>query len=119
MDEISMVPADQFLQCDVRCRQAKMRADLRFGGLAVNTCGDFLQLPPVSRDESRRSLAVPLDDVGHVVTTRGAQLPGSKPAAQPSSAAARDPDEGSSEDVDDQDGHKRQSNLESRQGSEL
>ena len=39
IDEISMVPANQFLQCDVRFRQAKMKADVRFGGLALNVCG--------------------------------------------------------------------------------
>ena len=57
IDEISMVPADQFLQCDVRMRQAKMRPEIRFGGMAVNLCGDFLQLPPVNKDGSKPSLA--------------------------------------------------------------
>ena len=57
IDEISMVAADQFLQCDVRLRQAKMNFDLPFGGLALNVCGDFLQLPPVNKDGSRKSLA--------------------------------------------------------------
>ena len=54
-----MIPADQFLQCDVRIRQAKMNPDVRFGGLAVNFCGDFLQLPPVNKDGSKPSLAKP------------------------------------------------------------
>ena len=54
IDEISMVPADQFLQCDVRMRQAKMKPEIRFGGLAVNLCGDFLQLPPVGRLQMSR-----------------------------------------------------------------
>ena len=58
MDEVSMVSSDQFLQCDVRMRQAKRQPDFPFGGLAMNVCGDFLQLPPVSRDGSRKSLAV-------------------------------------------------------------
>eukprot|EP00959_Pyramimonas_sp_CCMP1952_P048309 1008340-Pyramimonas_sp.AAC.1 len=31
--------------------------------LAMNFCGDFLQLPPVDKDGSRRSLAMPHDDV--------------------------------------------------------
>ena len=38
-------------------RQAKMEMELAFGGLALNVCGDFLQLPPVNKDGSRRSLA--------------------------------------------------------------
>ena len=57
MDEVSMIAADQFLQSDVRLRQARMQPQLPFGGLALNVCGDFLQLPPVDRDGSRKSLA--------------------------------------------------------------
>ena len=62
-----MIASDQFLQCDVRLRQAKMNSDARFGNLAVNICGDFLQLPPVDKQKkgSRRSLAMPLDHHGH------------------------------------------------------
>ena len=67
IDELSMVSADQFLQCDVRMRQGKMRAEVPFGGLAVNVCGDFLQLPPVSKDGTKKSLACALDDVGHQI----------------------------------------------------
>ena len=51
VDEISMVSADQFLQCDVRLRQAKLKPNARFGALAMNICGDFSQLPPVDRDD--------------------------------------------------------------------
>ena len=57
-----MVSADQLLQCDVRLRQAKMKDNLFFGGLALNVCGDFLQLPPVDKDGTRKSLAVPMED---------------------------------------------------------
>ena len=59
-----MMSADQLLQCDVRLRQAKQRPADRFGKLAVNLCGDFLQLPPVDKDGSRKSLATPVDDAG-------------------------------------------------------
>ena len=60
-----MIPANQFLQCDVRLRQAKMQASERFGNLAMNICGDFLQLPPVEKQKgSRRSLALPLNASG-------------------------------------------------------
>ena len=92
VDEISMVSADQFLQCDVRMRQAKMVPQQPFGGLAVNICGDSLQLPPVDKDGSRRSLAMPLDDSGH---------------------AALEDDEEEKEDS------KKATHAESRQGFEL
>ena len=54
-----MVPADQFLQCDVRLRQAKSTADTGrpFGGLAMTICCDFLHLPPVDKDGTKQSLA--------------------------------------------------------------
>ena len=95
LDELSMVSSDQFLQCDVRMRQAKMNVRETFGGLAINVCGDFLQLPPVSRDGSKKSLACDLDDTGHEMVA--------------------------SEDEDDEPGETVQeaSNAESRQGSEL
>ena len=55
IDEVSMIASDQFLQCDVRLRQAKMNSDARFGNLAVNICGDFLQLPPVAKQKGHPS----------------------------------------------------------------
>ena len=63
MDEVSMISSEQFHQSDVRMRQAMMNSEHPFGGLAVNICGDFLQLPPVDKDGSRRSLAMPHDAV--------------------------------------------------------
>ena len=57
LDEISMVSADQLHQADVRIRQGKQPADHLFGKLAVVLSGDFLQLPPVDKDGSRKSLA--------------------------------------------------------------
>jgi len=62
LDEVSMISADQLLQCDVRLRQAKMSSGSPFGGLAMNICGDFLQLPPVDKDGSKKSLAMSHDD---------------------------------------------------------
>lgn len=39
-----------------------MNSEETFGYLAMNICGDFLQLPPVEKKKgARRSLAVPLD----------------------------------------------------------
>ena len=52
-----MISADQFLQADVRMRQAKQQPEKVFGALGLNVCGDFLQLPPVDKDGSRKSLA--------------------------------------------------------------
>jgi len=64
LDEISMVSADQFLHMDVRMRQATNMKTVPFGGLAMNLCGDFLQLPPVDKYGTRKSLAKPVDDAG-------------------------------------------------------
>ena len=61
-----MVSADQFLQCDVRLRQAKLKPNARFGDLAMNICGDFLQLPPVDKHGTRKSLAAHVDELGGV-----------------------------------------------------
>ena len=61
-----MVSADQFLQCDVRLRQAKLKPCAKFGNLAMNICGDFLQLPPVDKHGTRKSLALPVDAMGVV-----------------------------------------------------
>ena len=52
-----VIPSNQFLQCDVRMRQAKQNSHAPFGGLALNVCGDFMQLPPVDRDGTRKSVA--------------------------------------------------------------
>ena len=44
-----MIGQEQFLEAEVRMRQAKERLDLAFGGLGMILSGDFLQLPPVER----------------------------------------------------------------------
>ena len=59
-----MISADQLHKADVRMRQAKMKPQVKFGGLALNLCGDFMQLPPVDKDGSKKSLAMPFDDMG-------------------------------------------------------
>ena len=88
-----MVPGDQFLQCDVRLRQATQRPHDPFGKLALNVCGDFLQLPPVDKDGTRKSLALPLDAAGCFEDA---------------------------EDRDDEDApRKKQGQIEARQGFEL
>ena len=65
IDELSMISADQFLQTEVRLRQAKQLHN-SFGGLAVTVCGDFLQLPLVDREGTRKSLAMSNYDVPEV-----------------------------------------------------
>ena len=52
VDECSMVGRPQWLQTDVRLKQAKFKnkQDHRtFGGMALLTTGDLLQLPPVGK----------------------------------------------------------------------
>lgn len=48
IDEISMLHHFQFDLLDKLCRSFK-RNDLPFGGMQVVICGDFFQLPPVSK----------------------------------------------------------------------
>ena len=82
-----MISSDQFLQCDVRLRQAKNDQEHRFGNLATNVCGDFLQLPPVEKHKgSRRSLAMPLDHFGRCEVE---EAEGEKEGTQDKSLAAR------------------------------
>ena len=50
IDEISMVRADVLDAMDARLREAR-RSSAPFGGVQVVMVGDFLQLPPVVKDE--------------------------------------------------------------------
>lgn len=49
IDEISMISGDFFTKLDSCCRHVKTKT-LPFGGIQVILCGDFAQLPPVSKD---------------------------------------------------------------------
>ena len=49
VDEVSMLAQGQFLEADVRMRQAKEFEHCTFGALGAVFTGDFLQLPPVDR----------------------------------------------------------------------
>lgn len=50
IDEISMLAAQQLAMVDSVCRAIR-ESKLPFGGLQVILCGDFFQLPPISRDD--------------------------------------------------------------------
>ena len=49
IDEISMVPSKIITVADEICRRLKGEDGLPFGGIRVITCGDFLQMPPVTK----------------------------------------------------------------------
>jgi len=52
VDEVSMVRADILDAIDVRLREVR-GSSVPFGGVQIVMIGDFLQLPPVVRDEDR------------------------------------------------------------------
>lgn len=56
VDEVSMVRADLLDAIDARLRDAR-KLDRPFGGVQVMLVGDFLQLPPVVRDDDMAALA--------------------------------------------------------------
>ena len=60
IDEVSMLHAHRLDMVERVCRRFK-RNDLPFGGLQVILCGDFFQLPPVTRN----SFAAPAPVVNH------------------------------------------------------
>lgn len=49
IDEISMLHANTFEAANAVCKKVRRKSE-PFGGLQVVICGDFFQLPPVSRD---------------------------------------------------------------------
>ena len=53
IDEISMVDADLFDKIEGVARAVR-RSKEHFGGIQLVVCGDFLQLPPVSKDNDRK-----------------------------------------------------------------
>lgn len=53
IDEISMIDAEYFDTLEAVARSVK-NSDLPFGGIQLIVCGDFLQLPPVSKRSSEK-----------------------------------------------------------------
>lgn len=53
IDEVSMVDADFFDKMEAVARTIRKNRQ-PFGGIQLILCGDFLQLPPVTKDHSSR-----------------------------------------------------------------
>jgi len=53
IDEISMLHDYRLDMVDEVCRVVRKQPDKPFGGIQVVLCGDFFQLPPVNRSDSR------------------------------------------------------------------
>lgn len=54
IDEISMLHDYRLDMVDQVARAVRERMDEPFGGIQVILCGDFFQLPPINRDDSRQ-----------------------------------------------------------------
>jgi ATP-dependent exoDNAse (exonuclease V) alpha subunit len=54
IDEISMLHDYRLDMIDTVCRLVKAKPDVPFGGIQVVMSGDFFQLPPINRGESRQ-----------------------------------------------------------------
>jgi ATP-dependent DNA helicase PIF1 len=50
IDEVSMIKPDFFIKCDLIMRAVR-RCDFPFGGVQLVLCGDFFQLPPITKSE--------------------------------------------------------------------
>jgi len=53
IDEISMLHDYRFDMVDIVCRLVRQKPDEPFGGIQVVMSGDFFQLPPINRHDSR------------------------------------------------------------------
>ncbi len=53
IDEISMLHDYRLDMVDMACRLVRKKPDVPFGGIQVIMSGDFFQLPPINRDDSR------------------------------------------------------------------
>ena len=52
IDEVSMLSRDLFELVDYIAREVRHKRSVPFGGIQVICCGDFFQLPPVSRKQA-------------------------------------------------------------------
>lgn len=53
IDEISMLHDYRLDMVDMACRLVRKQVDVPFGGIQVIMSGDFFQLPPINRNDSR------------------------------------------------------------------
>ncbi len=53
IDEISMLHDYRLDMVDMACRLVRKKPDVPFGGIQVIMSGDFFQLPPINRNDSR------------------------------------------------------------------
>lgn len=53
IDEISMLHDYRLDMVDDACRLVRKKPDVPFGGIQIIMSGDFFQLPPINRDDSR------------------------------------------------------------------
>ena len=71
IDEISMVPPAHLYQSEVRARTATGKLDMKWGGLATELSGDFMQLPPIDVP----SLAIPWEQLQTMIAELEAAMP--------------------------------------------
>jgi ATP-dependent DNA helicase PIF1 len=62
IDEISMLHDYRLDMVDLACRLVRKKPDVPFGGIQVIMSGDFFQLPPINRGDSRQGRFVVYSD---------------------------------------------------------
>jgi len=65
IDEISMLHDFRLDMVDEICRNVRDNDDVPFGGIQIILCGDFFQLPPINRGDSRAGGFVVTSNVWH------------------------------------------------------
>lgn len=55
IDEISMFRSDKLWEMDMKCRAARKKPNVPFGGLQICMFGDFFQNPPVLKEEEKEN----------------------------------------------------------------
>ena len=63
IDEVSMVDAELFEKLEGVARAVR-RSGLPFGGIQLVVCGDFLQLPPVSKESDKKQFCFQVSALG-------------------------------------------------------